>query len=115
MVKVGLENTAFNFVFDVLFSVDEVKIRSNYLRSGFAIDVMACLPYDALNIFDIVENSSDSNKFDEFRFTTITGDNITNLMGANIQAAASGDSYGNVFTILKVQKKMVRNSVGSGL
>ena len=102
-----MEHPELNFVFGLLFSVDEVKIRSNYLRSGFAIDVMACLPYDALNIFDIVENSSDNNKFDEFRFTTITGDNITNLMGANIQAAASGDSYGNVFTILKVQRSQL--------
>ena len=25
---------------------------SHYLRSGFAIDVMACLPYDALNTFN---------------------------------------------------------------
>jgi potassium voltage-gated channel Eag-related subfamily H protein 5 len=33
--------------------VEESKIRQNYLRSGFAIDVMACLPYDLLNIFDM--------------------------------------------------------------
>ena len=26
--------------------------RQHYLRNGFAIDVMACLPYDLLNIFD---------------------------------------------------------------
>ena len=83
--------------------VDEVKIRSNYLRSGFAIDVMACLPYDALNIFDIVENSSSHTNFSEYTLTTITGDNVTNFMGNNLQAAASGDSYGNVFSILKVR------------
>ena len=38
--------------------VDETKIRKNYLRSGFAIDVMACLPYDALNIFDLFDDST---------------------------------------------------------
>lgn len=30
---------------------NEKKIRSHYLRSGFVIDLMACLPYDALNAF----------------------------------------------------------------
>ena len=29
-----------------------VFCRQHYLRNGFAIDVMACLPYDLLNIFD---------------------------------------------------------------
>lgn len=38
--------------------VDETKIRQNYLRSGFAIDVMACLPYDALSMFDLSEDKS---------------------------------------------------------
>uniref|UniRef100_A0A0K2TNG6 Potassium voltagegated channel protein eaglike [Apis florea] n=1 Tax=Lepeophtheirus salmonis TaxID=72036 RepID=A0A0K2TNG6_LEPSM len=38
--------------------VDEVKIRKNYLKSGFLIDVMACLPYDALNFFDKGSTSS---------------------------------------------------------
>ena len=32
----------------------QARIRRNYLRSGFVIDVMACLPYDALNMFDDV-------------------------------------------------------------
>ena len=31
-------------------------LRSHYLRSGFMIDLMACLPYDALNAFS--SNSS---------------------------------------------------------
>lgn len=61
---------------------------------------MACLPYDALNIFDIVENSSSTTNFSDYTVTTITGDNVTNV--TNLQAAASGDSYGNVFSILKV-------------
>ena len=54
--------------------VDEKKIRQNYLRSGFVIDVMACLPYDALNIF----NTSDST--DESK------------------------GYGNIFMILKIMR-----------
>ncbi len=32
--------------------VEQSKIRQNYLRSGFLIDIMACLPYDLLNFFD---------------------------------------------------------------
>ncbi len=44
--------------------VEEAKIRQNYLRSGFVIDIMACLPYDALNIFDInVKKGSYGNVF----------------------------------------------------
>ena len=61
---------------------------------------MACLPYDALNIFDIVENSSSTTNFSDYTVTTITGENVTNV--TSLQAAASGDSYGNVFSILKV-------------
>eukprot|EP00095_Tigriopus_kingsejongensis_P007430 maker-scaffold443_size169656-snap-gene-0.13 protein:Tk07430 transcript:maker-scaffold443_size169656-snap-gene-0.13-mRNA-1 annotation:"potassium voltage-gated channel protein eag isoform x1" len=38
--------------------VEETKIRHNYLRSGFAIDIMACLPYDALSMFDTSEDQS---------------------------------------------------------
>ena len=30
---------------------NELTICSHYLRSGFVIDLMACLPYDALNAF----------------------------------------------------------------
>ena len=41
--------------------VDEKIIRRNYLRSGFAIDVMACLPYDALNIFNTQEDGTSSS------------------------------------------------------
>ena len=54
--------------------VDEKKIRQNYLRSGFLIDVMACLPYDALNIFSSTDEPDGS-----------TG-------------------YGNIFMILKVMR-----------
>ena len=54
--------------------VDEKKIRQNYLRSGFVIDVMACLPYDALNIFNTSDDTDES-----------TG-------------------YGNIFMILKVMR-----------
>jgi len=39
---------------DSLFLLLQEKIRRNYLRSGFVIDILACLPYDALNIFDKV-------------------------------------------------------------
>lgn len=56
--------------------VDEKKIRQNYLRSGFIIDVMACLPYDALNIF-MPADESDPN---------------------------SPPGYGNIFMILKVMR-----------
>ena len=52
------------------------KIRRNYLRSGFVIDVLACLPYDALNIFD--------------------KDKVFGTDGSG----SSG--YGNIFSILKV-------------
>merc|ERR1719458_738251 len=30
---------------------DETKIRKHYLKSGFFIDIMACLPYDLLHNF----------------------------------------------------------------
>ena len=53
------------------------KIRRNYLRSGFVIDVLACLPYDALNIFD-----------------------KDKVFG---NADGSGTGYGNIFSILKVR------------
>ena len=54
--------------------VDEKKIRQNYLRSGFVIDVMACLPYDALNIFNTTDESD------------------------------GPPGYGNIFMILKVMR-----------
>ena len=54
--------------------VDEKKIRQNYLRSGFIIDVMACLPYDAVNIF--YEESGEGEEA----------------------------GYGNIFMILKVMR-----------
>merc|ERR1719414_2331098 len=54
--------------------VDEKKIRQNYLRSGFLIDVMACLPYDALNIFSSTDETDGSK------------------------------GYGNIFMILKVMR-----------
>lgn len=77
--------------------VDEAKIRSNYLKSGFAIDMMACLPYDALNLFDMVDN----NKATEYTLSTIGGENISTVVTSNIEAAASGSTYGNIFSILK--------------
>ena len=44
--------------------VDHDKIRKNYLKSGFIIDIMACLPYDALNIFDAtLDNNVSGNAF----------------------------------------------------
>jgi len=78
--------------------VEEDKIRQNYLRSGramnnkelivrlllsfptagFVIDIMACLPYDALNIFD-------------------------SSLSGNREEGATG--YGNVFSILKVNER----------
>ena len=57
--------------------VDEKKIRQNYLRSGFIIDVMACLPYDALNIFNTNDDELDPG---------------------------SPPGYGNIFMILKVMR-----------
>ena len=41
--------------------VDEKTIRRNYLRSGFLIDVMACLPYDALNVFNTNDESGETS------------------------------------------------------
>ena len=55
--------------------VDEKKIRQNYLRSGFLIDVMACLPYEALSILSSTSSDEDGT----------TG-------------------YGNIFMILKVMR-----------
>jgi hypothetical protein len=79
--------------------VDEAKIRSNYFRSGFAIDVMACLPYDALNIFDMGSTVDAS----DVTLTTIGGDNVSNIVATGIiETAASGNTYGNIFSILKV-------------
>ena len=57
--------------------------RQHYLRNGFAIDVMACLPYDLLNIFD------------------------TWFKGSAASAAEQNDlewSNANVFSILKVMR-----------
>ncbi len=81
--------------------VDEAKIRSNYLRSGFAIDVMACLPYDALNIFDIGSQTTIEPK-DSITLATIGGENISNLAYDAVTTAAPGNTYGNIFSILKV-------------
>ena len=80
--------------------VDEAKIRRNYLRSGFPIDVMACLPYDMLNIFDM---TSDNSSHTDITLTAIggTADNVSEIL-SNVQPAASGTSYGNIFSILKV-------------
>ena len=81
--------------------VDEAKIRSNYLRSGFLIDVMACLPYDALNIFDM---TSDNAARADITLATFGGsDNVSEIL-SNMEPAASGTSYGNIFSILKARK-----------
>ena len=31
---------------------DQAKIRRHYLRTGFPIDVLACLPYDLINVIN---------------------------------------------------------------
>ena len=68
--------------------VDQAKIRRNYLRSGFVIDVMACLPYDALNMFD--------DFFEEH-----PGNALTDGVNASSGILDQG-GYGNIFSILKV-------------
>ena len=80
------------------FSILSVKL-GNYLRSGFAIDVMACLPYDALNIFDM---TSEPPTHDTLTLSTIAGENVSDTLAAGIEPVSSGTSYGNIFSILKV-------------
>ena len=59
---------------------------------------MACLPYDMLNIFDMT-----SDKEQDIQLTAIGGaaENVSEIL-SNVQPAASGTSYGNIFSILKV-------------
>ena len=64
---------------------------------------MACLPYDMLNIFDMTSDH-EANRAD-ITLTNIAGiqnsDNVSEIL-SNIEPAASGTSYGNIFSILKV-------------
>ena len=84
--------------------VDQAKIRRNYLRSGFAIDVMACLPYDALNMFD-----------DFFDDPAAAAGNAALANGVN---ASSGildqGGYGNIFSILKVLTSIPQALIKNG-
>ena len=84
------------------FSILSVK-SGNYLRSGFAIDVMACLPYDALNIFDM---TSEPPTHDTLTLSTIAGENVSDTLAAGIEPVSSGTSYGNIFSILKVSSSL---------
>ena len=84
------------------FSILPVKL-GNYLRSGFAIDVMACLPYDALNIFDM---TSEPPTHDTLTLSTIAGENVSDTLAAGIEPVSSGTSYGNIFSILKVSSSL---------
>ena len=71
-----------------------------FMIIGFPIDVMACLPYDMLNIFDM---TSDKPSHADIQLTAIGGaaENVSEIL-SNVQPAASGTSYGNIFSILKV-------------
>ena len=84
-------------------------------RSGFAIDVMACLPYDALNIFD-VGTSTPIEPRASITLATIGGEmNVSNLTYDSVETAASGNTYGNIFSILKVSTCLMtvdKNSIG---
>lgn len=72
---------------------------------------MACLPYDMLNIFDM---TSDNAAKPDVTLTTFGGaDNVTEIL-SNYQHAPSGNSYGNIFSILKVRLflEKVRSTFG---
>ena len=75
------------------------QFSSSFIK-GFPIDVMACLPYDMLNIFDM---TSDKPSHADIQLTAIGGaaENVSEIL-SNVQPAASGTSYGNIFSILKV-------------
>ena len=60
---------------------------------------MACLPYDALNIFDMTSESPSHNTL---TLSTISGENVSDTLAAGIEPVSSGTSYGNIFSILKV-------------
>ena len=82
--------------------VDEAKIRSNYLRSGFLIDVMACLPYDMLNIFDMTTDQAAQPDITIMTLGSgVNAENISQTL-SSYQPSSSGNSYGNIFSILKV-------------
>ena len=60
---------------------------------------MACLPYDALNIFDMTSETPTHNTL---TLSTISGENVSDTLAAGIEPVSSGTSYGNIFSILKV-------------
>ena len=63
-------------------------------RSGFLIDLMACLPYDALNMFDTSSTLSESAD------AAIYG----NMTADMLHDSPSKSGYGNIFSILKVMR-----------
>ena len=60
---------------------------------------MACLPYDMLNIFDMTSDKPAP----AIQLTGLgsTAENVSEIFSN--QPAASGTSYGNIFSILKVR------------